>query len=170
MAEPAHPRRIPDGWCRVSETLPDLYSARIVNGAVELVLPLPPSVLGHHGGGWQKMGYRRSTGKPYVISGNRKAFATVRDEAITALRQVSIGHGLQWPAAVMSVEWRFAGTAPDSDGIWTRVSAIRDAAQHVQIVTNDRYITQGTLTLVRVKKVDQRVVLRFARAEQQEAA
>lgn len=149
---------------------PDMYSACMVNGVVEVVLPLPPSVLGHHGGGWQQMGIRRSTGKPYVISGNRKAFAKVRDEAITALRQVSIGHGLQWPGAVMSVEWRFAGTAPDSDGAWTRVSAIRDAAQHVEIVTNDRHIEQGTLTFTRVKKVEQCVVVRFKRPEQEEQA
>lgn len=148
----------------------DLYTARWVDGVIEVVLPLPDRVLGHHGGGWTKTGVSRKTGKKYFISGYRLAFGKHRDEATTVLKNLVGWYFPNWPAAVMHVDWRFAGSQPDSDGAWTRLSAYRDAAQHAHVVLDDKQVRMGTLTFTRVRRTEQRVVLRFERGADEVAA
>lgn len=132
------------------------------DGRIRAVLPLPPGVLGHHGGGWVTYGVRKN-GSRYYASQYRIVYAEHRDNAVGVYRQVTQGFGIYWPAAWINVEWRFAGQRPDDDGAWTRLSSYRDAIEAAGIVADDQDVWQGHIEFVRVPRKYQCVVVTLLR-------
>lgn len=128
------------------------------DGGIRAVLPLPPGVLGHHGGGWVTYGVRKN-GSRYYASQYRIEYAAHRGNAISVYSQTLLDE--PWRAARLDVEWRFAGHQSDPDGVTTRISAYRDAAQVVGIVEDDVNVRQTDPQFVRVPRRYQCVVITF---------
>ena len=144
-----------------AEVYADLQQARWTDdGALYAVLMLPPGVLGHHSGGWSKSGTTRS-GRRYVVSQYSGEFAYHKQLACRVYWQALKFQRVWWPGATMHVIWRYAGKQPDDDGVWTRLSSYRDAAQEAGIVADDLTVRQGRLEFVKVPRKYQCVEIRF---------
>lgn len=131
-----------------------------VDGAIYAVMPLPPGLLGHHGGGWVKTGVTRS-GRRYRVSQYSSEFAYHKQLACHVYWQALKWQRVYWPGSTMHVVWRFAGKQPDDDGAWGRLAAYRDAAQEAGIVADDLTVRQGTLEFIRVPRRYQCVEVSF---------
>ncbi len=123
-----------------------------------VILPHPPRTLGkgNHDNWWDvRRDYDTCKGIAYYL---------LRDAMERA--SIIVGEDAPWTGALMHIDWRFVGTPPDDDNIVTRCAAIRDAAEAIGLVTNDRFITIGTITTTRVKRIDQCVEVAFEKAAQ----
>ena len=126
---------------------------------ITLTLPLPPRELAENGKN-RNWGTRNRIFKRH----RTLAFATVRETHAAVPT---------WPQAVMHVDWFQikAGGGTDDDNALQRCAAYRDGVAATGLVEDDNQIVIGTVTMHRVKtKAEQRVVLRFERAEQEAAA
>lgn len=94
--------------------------------------------------------------------------ARVRREAFCLTRQAIWDGGIDshpWDAAVMDIEWRFSGRQSDSDNVVTRVKAARDGIADACLVRDDKYVVIGSITMERVRRSEQAVVLTLTRLD-----
>lgn len=121
------------------------------DGALHVVLPIPPGVLGHHGDGWVRQGVT-AAGRRYRVTQATTAFREHKQLAVRCWQQATGCDRWYWPQAVMDVRWYFAGVQPDPDGASTRLSAARDAAQAAGVMANDQGIVTTPIVFVRVPR------------------
>jgi hypothetical protein len=134
-------------------------SQRVATAAqrVSVILPHPPRTLGKgNSAGWWTV--RRD-----YVNCKIAAYYLLRDALDSA--GIIVGEDAPWDGAIMHIDWLFAGTPPDDDNIVTRCAAARDAAEDIGLVTNDRFVTIGTVTTTRVKRISQCVEMAFEKAE-----
>lgn len=102
--------------------------------------PLPPITLSKNGrANWRRIHEDFQT----VLARARQQFAN----------RANYNASLAWPvhAAIMDVVWCQArGRRPDDDNVFARVAAVRDAAQHVGMVADDKHIRVGEVFYERV--------------------
>ncbi len=123
--------------------------------SLEIELPIPPRSLGKGASvHW------RTVRRDYAQHQLWAASMLYRMFGLPGFRDVL---RLPWPGARMDIEWRFAGIQPDDDNVVTRVACYRDAAENVELVSNDRDIHIGSVTFTRVKRADQGCVLTFTK-------
>lgn len=125
---------------------------------ITLTLPLPPRDLSKNA----RIHWRT---RARVFKQHRAmAFCAVREQHAAVPT---------WPQAVMHVAWYQikAGGGTDDDNALQRCAAYRDGVAASGLVDDDKQIVIGTVTVHRVAhKHEQRVVLRFERVAEQEAA
>lgn len=101
-----------------------------------VITPLPPGTLGKNGRAhW---------------AARHAAYQALKQEAYLLLHQQRLALGYDaapaYPALVMDIVWAQSGVIADDDQIVARCAAIRDAAETVGLVANDRDIRIGTVT------------------------
>jgi hypothetical protein len=70
-----------------------------------------------------------------------------------------------WPAAQLHIWWQFAGKQPDDESVIARCKPARDALVDAGLLTVDRYVRQASVTLERVPRKEQGVVITVTRAD-----
>jgi hypothetical protein len=128
---------------------------------VRVWLPLPPNEVGPNG--------RAHWAKKATSVRELRAYAYVETRVALVDSDYCPTHMFDdwqpWPAAVMHIQWRCAGVAPDSDNIVARCKAYRDAAADAGLVANDRDVSIGNVTIEKVRRLQQEVVITFERKE-----
>ena len=123
---------------------------------VVLTLPHPPASLSPNG---------RAHWRTQAVDKTR-----TRTGALLMTRNVIWQEGITshpWPAARMDICWMFAGRQPDDDNVVARCKSIRDGIADGCLVSDDKHITIGTVTMERVPKAQQGVVLTLTRLDAQ---
>jgi crossover junction endodeoxyribonuclease RusA len=128
-------------------------SAAQTQQRIVLTMPHPPASLSPNG----RAHWRRKAADTRDV--RLGAMLTTRD----AIWMDVVDH--PWPSARMDICWLFAGTEPDSDNVVARLKAVRDGIADACLVSNDRDIHIGTVTMERVPRKEQGVVLTLVRED-----
>lgn len=121
---------------------------------VTIMLPHPPSSLSPN----SRVHWRTKARDAQRL--RRDAFCEVRHAIWEA---GDVGH--PWPAATMDIHWQFAGRQPDDDNIVARLKSARDGIADACLVSDDALIRIGIVTLGRVARKDQCVIITLTRIE-----
>jgi hypothetical protein len=70
-----------------------------------------------------------------------------------------------WPGADCLIIWHYSGRQPDDDNVIAQCKSIRDGVADAELVTDDRHIKTIGVEFVKVRKVDECVILHFDRRE-----
>lgn len=122
--------------------------------AIKLVMPLPPASLSPNG-------------REFWAVRNRDAqlWRTMAAGLIASQRVIGQHDERDWPGARMDIEWRYAGRTPDDDNCVGRLKSTRDGIADAGLVADDGLIHIGAITLVRVPRKDQQVIITLTRIE-----
>src|SRR5580765_7441134 len=93
---------------------------------VSVILPHPPRTLGK-GNSADRWTVRRDYGDSKTA-----AYYLLRGAMDRA--GIVVGEDAPWDAAIMHIDWLFAGIPPDDDNVVTRCAAYRDAAEAIGLV------------------------------------
>ncbi len=96
----------------------------------------------------------------------RRAYNAHRADAGWTIRAEHPVWDTPWAAAYLDVEWCYSrGRPPDDDGAIARLAAYRDGAQDAGLVSDDRFITQRSITFTKVERGDECVRMVFTEKE-----
>ncbi len=127
-----------------------------------VTLPYLPAALLSKNGRDRAINVLHPSGKRFYKSARADAFRDLKHDAAMQLRNTLLGEEPRYPALVMHTTWYAIAPLPDDDNVAQRVAAVRDAAENVGLVANDRHIVTAVPTIIRVQhRHEQRVVIVF---------